>query len=155
MFEHQHDWRERINKIPVVPENMAAQKLLKIFKQQKKNIAVVVDEFGGTSGIVTLEDIMEEIFGDIEDEHDNKQYLAQQTSPHEYLFSGRIEVKTINAKFNLHIPESDTYETIAGFILHYHQQFPTLNEIIRIDTFTVKCVKITNNRIELIRFSVS
>ncbi|HJV77212.1 MAG TPA: hemolysin family protein, partial [Paludibacter sp.] len=142
MFEHQNDWKKQINQIPIVPENMAAQKLMKIFMLQKKSIAVVVDEFGGTAGIVTLEDIMEEIFGEIEDEHDNRGYVAEQTSENEYLFSGRLEIETINARFNLNIPESDAYETIAGFILHNHQHFPKLNEIIRIEGFTIKCVKV-------------
>lgn len=151
MFEHQNDWKKQINQIPIVPENMAAQKLMKIFMLQKKSIAVVVDEFGGTAGIVTLEDIMEEIFGEIEDEHDSHDYIADQTGETEFLFSGRLDVKTINAKFQLNIPESDDYETIAGFILHNHQHFPKLNETIRIEGFVVKCIKITNNRIELVK----
>ena len=154
MFEHQKDWRKYINQIPIVPENMAAQKLMKLFMLQKKSIAVVVDEFGGTAGIVTLEDIIEEIFGEIEDEHDVRDYTAEQTAENEYLFSGRLEVKAANQKFNLDIPESDDYETIAGFILHHHQHFPKLNEIIRIDHFSIKCIKVTNNRIELVRISV-
>jgi CBS domain containing-hemolysin-like protein len=151
MFEHEKDWKKQINQIPIVPENMAAQKLMKTFMLQKKSIAVVVDEFGGTAGIVTLEDIMEEIFGEIEDEHDTRDYLAKKINDNEYLFAGRTEVKTINAKFNLNIPEADDYETIAGFILHNHQHFPKVNEVIRIGKFTVKCVKITNNRIELVK----
>jgi CBS domain containing-hemolysin-like protein len=155
MFEHQNDWKKQINQIPIVPENMAAQKLMKIFMLQKKSIAVVVDEFGGTAGIVTLEDIMEEIFGEIEDEHDTRDYTAQQTAENEYLFSGRIEVKTVNAKFNLNIPETDNYETIAGFILHNHQHFPKVNEVIRIEGFAIKCVKVTNNRIELVKIATS
>ena len=155
MFEHQTDWKKRINQIPIVPENMAAQKLMKIFMLQKKSIAVVVDEFGGTAGIVTLEDIMEEIFGEIEDEHDTRDYVAEQTGENEYIFSGRLEVEAINTQFNLNIPESDSYETIAGFILHNHQHFPKLNEIIRIDRFTIKCVKVTNNRIELVKVATA
>ena len=151
MFEHQKDWKKHINQIPIVPENMAAQKLMRMFMQQKKSIAVVVDEFGGTAGIITLEDIIEEIFGEIEDEHDNKDYTAEQINENEYLFSGRLEVKTANQKFNINIPESDDYETIAGFILHHHQHFPKLNEVIRIEGFTCKCIKVTNNRIELIK----
>lgn len=154
MFEHQKDWRKYINQIPIVPENMAAQKLMKLFMLQKKSIAVVVDEFGGTAGIVTLEDIIEEIFGEIEDEHDVRDYTAEQTAENEYLFSGRLEVKAANQKFNLDIPESDDYDTIAGFILHHHQHFPKLNEIIHIDHFSIKCIKVTNNRIELVRISV-
>jgi CBS domain containing-hemolysin-like protein len=153
MFEHQKDWKKQINQIPIVPENMAAQKLMKTFMSQKKSIAVVVDEFGGTAGIVTLEDIMEEIFGEIEDEHDIHDYVAEKTGENEYLFSGRLEVDTINDRFNLNIPESDDYETIAGFILHNHQHFPKLNEVIRIEHFTIKCMKVTNNRIELVRVS--
>lgn len=151
MFEHQKDWKKQINQIPIVPENMAAQKLMKLFMLQKKSIAVVVDEFGGTAGIITLEDIIEEIFGEIEDEHDNRGYMAEQTGEKEYIFSGRLEVKVANAKFSLEIPESDDYETIAGFILHNHQHFPKLNEVIRIEGFTIKCVKVTNNRIELVK----
>ena len=155
MFEHQSDWKKQLNQIPIVPENMAAQKLMKIFLLQKKSLAVVVDEFGGTAGIVTLEDIMEEIFGEIEDEHDNNDYVAEQTAEHEYIFSGRWEVDAINSKFNLNIPESDDYETLAGFILHNHQHFPKLNEIIRVEGFTIKCIKVTNNRIELVKLATS
>ena len=155
MFEHQNDWKKQINLLPIVPENMAAQKLMKIFLLQKKSIAVVVDEFGGTAGIVTLEDIMEEIFGEIEDEHDNNDYIAEQTAEKEFIFSGRWEVEAINSRFNLNIPESDAYETLAGFILHNHQHFPKLNEIIRIEGFTIKCVKVTNNRIELVKLATS
>ena len=155
MFEHQKDWKKQINQIPIVPENMAAQKLMKTFMQQKKSIAVVVDEFGGTAGIITLEDIMEEIFGEIEDEHDIKGYTAEQISETEYLFSGRLEVETANEMFHLNIPTSDTYETISGFILHNHQHFPKISEMIRINEFLFKCVKVTNNRIELVKMAIS
>jgi len=153
MFEHQKDWKKQINQIPIVPENMAAQKLMKTFMLQKKSIAVVVDEFGGTAGIITLEDIMEEIFGEIEDEHDTRDYLAKKITDNEYLLSGRLEVKIANSKFNLNIPETDDYETIAGFILHNHQHFPKVNEVIRIEGYTIRCVKVTNNRIELVKIT--
>ena len=154
MFEHQKEWKKHINPIPIVPENMAAQKLMKLFMQQKKSIAVVVDEFGGTAGIITLEDIIEEIFGEIEDEHDNRDYIAEKTGENEYLLSGRLEVKNANLLLDLNIPESDEYETIAGFILHHHQHFPKLNELVRIEGFTCKCVKVTNNRIEQVKLTV-
>lgn len=154
MFEHQKEWKKHINPIPIVPENMAAQKLMKLFMQQKKSIAVVVDEFGGTAGIVTLEDIIEEIFGEIEDEHDNRDYIAEKTGENEYLLSGRLEVKNANLKLDLNIPESEEYETIAGFILYHHQHFPKLNELVRIEGFTCKCVKVTNNRIEQVKLTV-
>ncbi len=152
MFEHQNDWKKFINPIPIVPESMAAQKLMKLLMQQKKSIAVVVDEFGGTAGIITLEDILEEIFGEIQDEHDLIVHVAEKTSENEYLLSGRLEVENANLKFGLDIPESDNYETIAGFILHYHQHFPKLNEVLRIGNFTIKCIKVTNSRIELVKF---
>ena len=155
MFEHQKDWKKQINQIPIVPETMAAQKLMKMFLTEKKSIAVVVDEFGRTAGIVTLEDIMEEIFGEIEDEHDVHDYVAEKTGENEYLFSGRLEVDSINSRFNLNIPESDDYETIAGFILHNHQHFPKINEVIRIDRFSIKCMKVTNNRIELVKVTTA
>ena len=154
LFTHSGNWKKHINDIPIVPENMAAQKLMKMFMQQKKSIAVVVDEFGGTAGIVTLEDIVEEIFGEIEDEHDTRDYISEQINEHQYNFSGRLEIKNINTKYNLEIPESDEYDTLAGFILFHHQHFPKLNEPIRIERFTLKCTKITNNRIELVRLNV-
>jgi len=151
MFEHPNDWKKYIRQIPIVPENMTAHKLMKLFMQHKKSIAVVVDEHGGTNGIITLEDIIEEILGEIEDEHDNREYIAKQLNEKEYLLSGRMEVQQANEKFGLNIPESDEYETIAGFVLHHHQHFPKLNEVIRIGDFNLKCIKVTNNRIELIR----
>lgn len=151
MFEHQHEWKKYIKQIPVVPESMTAHKLMKLFMQQKKSIAVVIDEHGGTNGIVTLEDIIEEIFGEIEDEHDTREYVAKRLSENEFVLSGRMEVQLANHKFDLNIPESDAYETIAGFILHHHQHFPKLNEVIHIENFTCKCIKVTSNRIELVR----
>lgn len=154
MFEHGKTWQEHINEILIVPENMAAQKLMKLFMQQKKSIAIVVDEFGGTAGVITLEDIIEEIFGEIEDEHDLKEYVAEKTGDKEYLFSGRLEVEQANMRFALSLPESDDYETLAGLILHKHQHFPKLNEVIRFENFCIKCIKVTNNRIELVRLTI-
>ncbi len=154
MFKHQKEWVKHIKPIPFVPENMAAQKLMKIFMTQKKSIAVVVDEFGGTAGIVTLEDIVEQIFGEIEDEHDIRDYTAEQTGENEYLFSGKLEVEEANRLFGLSIPLSEEYSTIAGYILQAHQRFPKLNEVIRVDKYTFKCVKVTNNRIELVKMQI-
>lgn len=155
MFKHHKDWKKHIKPIPFVPENMAAQKLMKIFMSQKKSIAVVVDEFGGTAGIVTLEDIVEQIFGDIEDEHDIRDYTAEQVNDSEFLLSGKLEVEEVNRLFALSLPLSEEYTTIAGFILQAHQRFPKLNEIIRIGKYTFKCVKVTNNRIELVKMQVN
>ncbi|MBO5961260.1 MAG: HlyC/CorC family transporter [Paludibacteraceae bacterium] len=151
MFNHKEEWKKHINQVPIVPENMAAQRLMKMFMQEKKSIAVVVDEFGGTAGIVTLEDIMEEIFGDIKDEHDLREYVAKKINDNEYVLSGRLEVEKVNEQFGLDLPESDQYETIAGLILEHCGHFPKVNEVIRVRKFTFKCVKMADNRIDLVK----
>lgn len=155
MFKNPGDWTQNIRSVSIVPETMAANKLMKVLMQDKKSLAVVVDEFGGTSGIVTLEDLVEEIFGEIEDEHDIKSYVAKKISDNEYLLSGRMEIDTLNEKFSLELPESDDYVTIAGFILHFYQKFPKLNETIEIDKYTFKIIKVTATKIELVRMKVA
>ncbi|MDR1543390.1 MAG: hemolysin family protein [Prevotellaceae bacterium] len=152
-FEQTENWRTLLRKIPVVPETMAANKLMHSLLQEKKSIAVVIDEFGGTAGIVTLEDIIEEIFGEIEDEHDINEYILRQVSDNEYLISGRLEIDTINRQLNLDLPENDEYVTLAGFLLYHYQKFPKLNDIITIKNWTFKVIQATNNRIELVKFS--
>lgn len=154
LFKHPDDWVQSIKSVPIVPETMAANKLMKMLMQDKKSLAVVVDEFGGTSGIVTLEDLVEEIFGEIEDEHDTKSYVAKKVSDQEYLLSGRIEIDTLNEMFDLDLPESDDYVTIAGFILHFYQKFPKLNESVTIGRYTFKIIKVTATKIELVRMKV-
>lgn len=154
LFRHPDDWTQSINKVSIVPETMAAHKLMKLLMQDKKSLAVVVDEFGGTSGIVTLEDIVEEIFGEIEDEHDTKSHIACKVADDEYLLSGRMEIDTLNEMFHLELPESDDYVTIAGYILHYHQKLPKQNESIRVDKYTFKIIKVTATKIELVRMKV-
>ncbi|MGG6546519.1 UNVERIFIED_CONTAM: hemolysin, partial [Prevotella sp. 15_C9] len=116
-----------IRTMPFVPETMQAQKLMQTFLQQKKSLGVVVDEFGGTSGLVSLEDIVEEIFGDIEDEHDSAKYVAKKTDDGDYLLSARLEIDKVNDLFDLDLPESDEYMTLGGLILHEYQSFPKLN----------------------------
>ena len=153
LFTHPEDWTKQIRKVPIVPETMAANKLMKLLMQEKKSLAVVVDEFGGTSGIVTLEDLVEEIFGEIEDEHDMKSHVAKQVGDNEYLLSGRMEIDTLNEMFDLELPESDDYVTIAGFILHFYQKFPKVNETIQIENFSFKIIKVTATKIELVRLT--
>lgn len=155
MFRNAAKWKERINTMPFVPETMAAHKLMKMFMQQKKSLAVVVDEFGGTSGIVALEDIVEEIFGDIEDEHDNSNLTAQQLETGEYLLSARLEIDKVNERFGLDLPESDEYMTLGGLILHYYESFPKLNEIVEIGRFEFKIVKNTMTKILLVKLKVN
>lgn len=144
-----------LQKMPFVPETMAASKLMQIFLQQKKSLGVVVDEFGGTSGLVSLEDIVEEIFGDIEDEHDNTRYVAKQLEDGDYMLSARLEIEKVNEMFDLDLPESDDYMTVGGLILHEYQSFPKLNEIVKIGHFEFKIIKNTMTKIELVRLKVT
>jgi len=154
MFRQPEKWLDNIQQMPYVPETMTARKLMQMFLQQKKSLAVVVDEFGGTSGIVSLEDIVEEIFGEIEDEHDSSNYVAKQLPDGEYILSARLEIDTINEKFNLDLPESEEYMTLGGLILHYYQSFPKLNEVVKIGRFEFRIIKNTMTKIELVRLKV-
>ncbi|MEG0039080.1 MULTISPECIES: hemolysin family protein [Bacteroides] len=154
MFRNLKDWRDSVKEVPIVPETMAAHKLMKLFMQQKKTIAVVVDEFGGTAGIVSLEDLVEEIFGDIEDEHDNTSYICKEIAPGEYVLSGRLEIEKVNETFGLELPESDDYLTVGGLILHQYQSFPKLHELITVGNYQFKIIKVTATKIELVRLKV-
>lgn len=154
LFRSSEHWQQRICKMPIVPETLSAQKLLRTLMQQKKSLAVVVDEFGGTSGIISLEDLLEEIIGEIEDEHDNTNLTAKALDDNEYLLSGRLEVERINEMFELEIPESDEYQTLGGFILSHHQRFPKLNETITIENFSIQIIKQRSMKIELVKLKV-
>ena len=154
LFRNPNDWHNHIRTMPFVPETMSARKMMQTFLQQKKSLGVVIDEFGGTSGIISLEDIVEEIFGDIEDEHDNSNYIAQKNSDGTYLLSARLEIDKVNDLFSLDIPESEDYMTIGGFILHEYENFPKLNEVVRIGRFEFKIIKNTMTKIELVRLKV-
>ncbi len=154
LFKHFTHIAKHVQQMPFVPETMAARKLMHIFLQQKKSLAVVVDEFGGTSGIVSLEDIVEEITGDIEDEHDNQKYVAKQLADGDFMLSARLEIEKVNELFGLELPESDDYMTVGGLILHEYQSFPKLNEVVQIGRFQFKIVKNTMTKIELVRLKV-
>ncbi len=144
-----------IREMPFVPETMTAKKLMRIFMQQKKSLGVVIDEFGGTSGIVSLEDIVEEIFGEIEDEHDNSSYTAKKIGDNEYILSARLEIDNVNEMFGLDLPESEEYMTLGGLILHEYQSFPKLNETVTIGRFEFRIIKNTMTKIELVRLKVT
>lgn len=154
LFRSPKKWQDHIRTMPFVPETMQAQKLMKIFLQQKKTLGVVVDEFGGTSGLVSLEDIVEEIFGDIEDEHDSTKYVAKQTADGDYLLSARLEIDKVNEMFDLDLPESDEYMTIGGLILHEYQSFPKLNEVVKFNKYEFKIIKSTSRKIELVQLHI-
>ena len=155
MFHDKDHWRAHVRTLPFVPETMAAQKLMHMFLQQKKSLGVVVDEFGGTSGIVSLEDIVEDIFGDIEDEHDTTNYVAKKTDNGEYILSARLEIDKVNEMFGLDLPESDEYMTIGGLILNVYQSFPKLNEVVKAGRYEFKIIKNTMTKIELVRLKVN
>lgn len=140
--------------LPIIPASMAANEILEIFIEQRRSIAVVVDEFGGTSGILTIEDIIEEIFGEIEDEHDKEELVETKISDNEYLFAARLEVDYLNAEYNLGLPESDNYETIAGLIIDSYESIPTLNEQIKTNQFVFTVKKVFQNKIDLVHLKI-
>lgn len=149
------EWKDNVRSMPFVPETMAANTLLQTLLQQKKTLAAVVDEFGGTSGIVSLEDIVEEIFGEIEDEHDSNDYVAKQTNKNEYVLSARLETSKVNEMFSLDLPESDDYKTIGGLILNEYKSFPKPNDIVKTGRYEFRIIKNTATKIELVKLKVS
>ncbi len=143
-----------IKKIDVYPETMNASDLLNGMIKKHKSVAIVLDEFGGTSGMVTLEDIIEEIFGEIEDEHDKEETVEKKLSPKEFVLSTRLEVDYLNEKYNLNIEVSEEYETLAGFIIHHHESIPLINEKIEIHPFLFTILKSSGNRIEEVKLEI-
>lgn len=154
-FKNPKSIRTMLNRIIIVPETMVAHKLLSLFIKEKKSVAVVVDEFGGTAGMVTIEDIMEEIFGEIEDEHDTIDLEETQISEKEFIFSGRFEIDYLNDKYKLGIPKTEDYETLAGFILYHHESIPKVNQKVIIPPFVFKIIKMSKTRVELVNLIVS
>jgi CBS domain containing-hemolysin-like protein len=144
----------KMRKLPVVPESMTANKILKLFNEEKNSIALVVDEFGGTSGIVTIEDILEEIVGEIEDEHDTSDLVEKKISEKEYILSGRFEIDYLNEKYDFNLPESDDYKTLAGLILSQSGYIPHSQESLRVGNNVFTVLKSTTTRIELLRLII-
>ncbi len=155
MFRRPHQWQQKIIPIPFVPETMAAPKVLRMLMEQKKSIAAVADEFGGTAGVITMEDLFEEIIGDIEDEHDQVQLIENQLNEHEWELSGRLEISHINEDLELNLPESDEYQTLAGLILHQLQTMPKVGDTIKLDDEDIRLtvLKASATKIELVRLS--
>jgi len=154
LFRHKEDWHEHIQTVPFVPETLAAQKLMKQLMARKKSLAVVVDEFGGTSGIVSLEDIIEEILGDIQDEHDVTNLIAKETADG-WLLSGRMEIDRVNSMFGLSIPESDEYMTVGGLILSMAKGFPKVNEKVNVGDYSFRILKRGETKIELVELTLN
>lgn len=145
--------REIVRPIEMVPASMTAQDLLVQLTKERKNMAWVIDEYGGTAGIITLEDLMEEIFGDIDDEHDVEEMVERVLENNEYVLSGRLEISYLNEEYNLDIPEGD-YNTLSGYIVTQNEDIPDQNEVVRLDRFEIKILKASNKIIQLVRLKV-
>ena len=141
--------------ITIIPETMPARELLTLFTQQHKSISLVVDEFGGTAGIVTMEDVMEEIFGEIDDEHDIEDLTEKKINEYEYILSGRLEIDYLNQEYGLNLPEGEEYETLAGLIMHVHKSIPQSAEEIRIPGFNFKILQVTETRIDQVKLTLT
>jgi len=153
LFKEPKNIGEILRPVNYIPETMMAHLTLSMFINENKSVAVVVDEFGGTSGLVTMEDVIEEIFGEIEDEHDKDQLTDKQLNEHQFLFSGRIEIDHINEKYHLRIPQAEDYETLAGYIIINSGSIPPKGETIKIRDFTFEIIKATKNRIEMVKMT--
>ncbi len=153
MFQNPEHIGNYMKTLPVVPETLSVNKILKSFIKDGKSIAVVLDEFGGTSGIITTEDVIEEIFGEIQDEHDVTDLIAQQLGENSYRLSGRHEISYLNERYQLNIPESEEYDTLAGFIIFHLNNIPGLNETVKIDNIVMKIIKVSANRVELVELT--
>ena len=154
LFKNPQSIQSMINRLTFVPETMSGNRMMQQFMQERRSIAIVVDEYGGTSGLITLEDLMEEIFGDIEDEHDKDNLVERQINENEYLLSGRLEIEYLNETLHLNIPEKDDYDTLAGFILYHHLNLPLAGEMIHIKPYTFIIRKVTNTRIDLVQMII-
>ena len=154
LYKNPSDIKSEIKKLTIVPESMPANRLLKLFADEKRNVALVVDEFGGTSGMVTLEDVLEEIVGDIEDEHDTNELIEKRINDNEYIFSCRLEIDYLNEKYHFSLPEKDDYETLAGMILFFHGSIPKPDDVIRIGKIVIKVLKVTATRLDLVNVKI-
>ncbi len=154
LFVPEVDWKSRIKPVLFAPETLLARKMMQNLLDKKRSMAIVLDEYGGTSGMVTLEDLVEEIFGEIEDEHDRNRLTARQIDEHTYEVSGRMEIEEINERFHLDLPESDDYQTVAGYLLHLQEAIPNVGERIETDLYDFEVMRKTAARVELVRISV-
>ncbi|MGB0879227.1 MAG: hemolysin family protein [Polaribacter sp.] len=134
--------------IEIVPESMMINDVLNLLMKKRKSVAVVVDEYGGTSGMITVEDIVEELFGEIEDEHDSQEFLEEKIDEHEYHFSARLEVDYLNETYHLEIPKDESYETLGGFIIHHTEKIPKQDELLEIENFQIQILKVSSSKID-------
>ena len=151
LFNVDSDWRRHLKPVIFTPETMLANKMMRSMLSEKKSMAIIVDEFGGTAGLATLEDLVEEIFGEIEDEHDRKRLLAREVAPGEYEFSGRAEIENINEEFGLDLKESEDYHTLGGYLLDQLGELPHQGDSIEIEGLTFTIIRMAATRIEMVK----
>ncbi len=154
LFMNPTSVKAMVKEVNFVPESMPLNLLMQTLIKDKRNIAVVIDEFGGTAGVISLEDVLEQIFGEIEDEHDESELIEKQISESEYILSGRLEVKMLNEKYDLGLEESDDYDTLAGYIIYTHKGIPQRGESVKISHFDFRILRTTHTRIELVRVEI-
>ena len=154
LFVTDVDWKTRLKPVIFAPESLLARKMMQRLMGEKRSMAIVIDEFGGTSGMVTLEDLVEEIFGEIEDEHDRNRLTARQINESSYEFSGRMEIEEINERFHLDIPESDDYQTLAGYLLAENEAIPNVGDVLELPPYRFTIERQSAARIELVRVDV-
>ena len=154
LFKKPKTIRSVLLPVEIVPESMIINDVLNLLMKKRKSIAIVLDEYGGTSGMITVEDIVEELFGEIEDEYDSQELLEEQISEGLFHFSARLEVDYLNEEYNLDIPKEEAYETLGGFIINHTENIPDLNEEIKIDNFVITILKVSSSKIEEISFEI-
>ena len=154
LFKHPATVKEILLPIPTVPESMSATDLMNKFSKERKSIAWVIDEFGGTAGIVTMEDLLEEIFGEIEDEYDTEEFVDKQLAKNEFIFSGRMELDLITEKYKLVFPDDEETETLSGYIIKNHEQIPKLKDHIIIGNYEIDILNVSDTRIEMVKLKV-
>lgn len=154
LFKRPESIRAILRPVSFIPESMTANQILNSFTKEKRNVAVVIDEFGGTAGLITLEDVVEELFGEIEDEHDTDEFVENQLSEKEYVFSARLEIDYLNDEYNLNLPESDNYSTLSGLIYQVHESIPDKGEVIDIDNFIITIREVSDNRIKEVHLRI-
>ncbi len=154
LFTQPDNLEQVLRPVNFVPESMPLNALLQSLTKYKTNLAVVIDEFGGTAGVITLEDVLEQIFGEIEDEHDEQELTEKEVAPGEWVFSCRLEVKQLNEKYNLSLEESDEYETLAGYIIFHHKGIPSAGDTLMFGRFSFKILSTSRSRLELARIKI-
>ena len=153
LFQHPHSIQEILKKVDYVPESMPTRKLLSLFIKRHHSAAVVIDEFGGTAGMVTIEDTLEEIFGEIEDEHDSQDLVERQLDDHQYILSGRLEIDALNEKYGFNLPVSEEYDTLAGYVIAKFQGIPKVGDTIEDEHRTLRILRVSASRVELVRLT--